>query len=326
MLKRRWCALLGAQKLPPDHHAVFRAITAYSVVERRAVYERLGLFGPKRKAKDGTDIPGYLKSKADFPIQLCSGKEFQSVVAGGNGSKSLIEVNKKPYGIPQGSPISDLLANFYLLEFDGEVADRVAALGGRYFRYSDDILIVVPVAAPCAIGLEEWVRLRIAMHGPQLRIKADKCAVFEFRGAPVGQEWTRVSGKQGKNGLEYLGFRYDGQHAFLRDSTLSNLQRKAVASAKRLAHSLVKMHPGKGADDILALFNLSAFLQRYGRVHDFESKAHEVRNWTFWTYAKRASSVMGPPGGPIFRQLRNHRRHFREAVRRALEARLTASA
>lgn len=324
-LKRRWCDLLGVAKLPADHFKVFEAITSYSAVNRLSVYERLGFVGPKRKARDGTDIVGYLRRREDIPVQLCTGDQFRATIAGGGGSKSLITTNRKPYGIPRGSPISDLLANVSLFEFDRAVAQRVNALGGRYFRYSDDILIVAPISSSQALELEEWVRFSIADHGPKLKIKPEKSAVFEYLGTGSDQTWQHVMGQQGRNGLEYLGFRYDGRKIFLRNSTISNLHRKAAASAKRLAYSLVRQYPGKSAGEILDAFNLSAFIQRFGRVREFETKAYDIRNWTFWTYARRASAAMGTLGTPIHGQLRNHRRHLHEHIRRALERRLGTS-
>ena len=41
-LRRLWLRLIGMQRLPEDHDAVFRAVTAYAVADRDAVYERLG--------------------------------------------------------------------------------------------------------------------------------------------------------------------------------------------------------------------------------------------------------------------------------------------
>ena len=101
LLKAAWCDLLGVSKLPEDHFKVFRAITKYSVVEKQAVYERLGYFGIKRKSKLGKVTRGYLVPYSKMPRQLCSGQEFRKKIAGGDGSKSLIEVNLRTYGIPQ---------------------------------------------------------------------------------------------------------------------------------------------------------------------------------------------------------------------------------
>lgn len=319
LLKNAWCSLLRKERLPSDHFRVFKAITEYTVVDRDILFERLGYIGIKHVSKTGAPIKGYIVNKASIPKRLCTGADFREKVAGGNGEPSLIRKHWKPYGIPQGSPISDLLANFYLLEFDTAIKSRVDELGGRYYRYSDDILIVAPISPDKACELEQWVREQIGAHGSKLRIKPEKSAIFSYIEDGNDQKWTRLIGAQGANGLEYLGFRYDGRSIFLRDSTLSGLQRKATLSAIRVARRLLKQFPEKSAEAILNDINLSAFLQRYGRVQDFENKADDVNNWTFWTYATKAAQITRPLGLPIYRQMRNYRRNMRARLKRALQ-------
>ncbi len=52
--------------------------------------------------------------------------------------------NKGQKGIPQGSPISALLSNIYMLEFDVLVKEKIMECKGSYFRYCDDILCIIP--------------------------------------------------------------------------------------------------------------------------------------------------------------------------------------
>lgn len=311
-LKQLWCRLLGAERLPPDHFQVFRAITSYADVDKLAVYERLGHFGAKRTTSAGKVIPGYLTSKAAIPRRLCSGAEFRAKIAGNGEGKTLIRPNHKTYGIPQGAPISDLLANLYLLDFDVEMRERVEALGGRYMRYSDDILIVVQEDEAGAKGLEEIIYARIRAYGRKLAIKPSKTAVFEFRRTDNGQTCrhvfdpkTSLEGK--KNGLEYLGFRYDGRRIYLRDSTISNLRRKVTMAARRRAAAHVRRYSDKDLSALLVSFDYNGFLQGFGRVEKFEEKADDYRNWTFWTYARRAIDILGSRGRPIARQLARHK-------------------
>ena len=50
----------------------------------------------------------------------------------------------KDHQIPQGSSISAVLANIYMIEADKKINEYVVSLGGMYRRYSDDFIVVVP--------------------------------------------------------------------------------------------------------------------------------------------------------------------------------------
>lgn len=304
LLREKWCALLGQPELPPDHAAVFRAITKYSVVDRDAAYERLGYLSwmPKGASK----IPVYTTGFRDMPRQLCSNAEFREKICGKGGKyPSLIKQNPDNFGIPQGSPISDMLANLYLMDFDTALKAYVEPLGGTFFRYSDDIIIILPGDDIQAFAARDFAMSEIKKHGSNIQIKKSKTSVLQYFPAPKGQSFLKLDGEQGSNGLEYLGFRYDGRFVFLRDATLSRLYRKLTKSLRAEAHSLVKRYPGKNAAFVESKFKPSSFMQRYGRVEDFDSSA-SYDTWTFWTYAKRAIETFGPLGHPIGGQLKNY--------------------
>ena len=312
LLKSIWCDLLNVEKLPEDHYRIFRTITRYAVVEKQAVYERLGYYGAKPKLKSGRITSGYLVPYNKMPKQLCTGRDFRQKIAGGDGSKSLIRVNPKTYGIPQGSPISDLLANMYLLNFDCAVRKILDGLGGSYLRYSDDILLISPGGEKEGMALAEEIRGMIGKFGSKLVIKEKKSSVFVFTNKGKAQDFKIVQGTQGKNGVEYLGFRFDGKKIFIRDSTLSNLYRKVAGSSRYAAISLVKRYPGRDYTFLESHFDYEKLVQNFGRVKDFGELGDDYRNWTFWTYARRAAKIFGPLGSPIHRQLRA----FRENVKR----------
>jgi len=306
-----WSRMVGKKKLPPDHLRVFLAVTKYAVVDKHKVYERLGHFGPKRKTKSRKVISGYLTPFAKMPTQLCTGKTFRQKIAGGNGTKSLIEKNFKPYGIPQGSPISDLLANLYLLDFDRIVADWAKNIGGDYYRYSDDILFIIPGDRSIGLALMAKVQYLIKTFGSKLEIKESKSSIIEFEVSGDHQKFKLVKGTQGKNGLEYLGFRFDGHYAYIRDSTLSNLYRKVVRSARREAIALAKRYTNKSAVQLTAIYDYDRLIKRFGRVENFGEIHDDYKNWTFWTYARRAATVFGSLGQPILGQLKRYRQNIR---------------
>ena len=125
-LKAAWSKLLGVDRLPDDHYAVFRAVTKYCFVDRERLSRVLQL-DPENPRADGRR-------------RICSPREFRELVRG-NG---LCVVNRSGVGIPQGSPISSVLANLYMLEFDTAMNKFVSEHSGFYRRYCDDLLLVLP--------------------------------------------------------------------------------------------------------------------------------------------------------------------------------------
>ncbi|RZM37303.1 MAG: reverse transcriptase, partial [Sphingomonas sp.] len=322
LLRQKWCALLGVADLPNDHRAVFRAITRYAIVDRDAAYERLGYL--TWQAKGSSRIPVYTTGFKDMPRQLCSNAEFREKICGkGETFASLIETNKDNFGIPQGSPISDLLANLYLIDFDSALETYVDAIGGAFFRYSDDIIIIIPGGDAEAVAARDFAMAEIKMHGSKIVIKESKTSVLRYYPAPGGQAFEKLHGEQGENGLEYLGFRYDGKSAYLRDSTLSRLYRKVTRSIRAEARALVRRYPGKDQAYIEGKFNAPEFMQRYGRVADFDPRS-DYDSWTFWTYAKRAIETFGPLGKPIGGQLKNYGKIVRTRMKHEIGKALAA--
>ncbi|MBY5608747.1 reverse transcriptase [Rhizobium leguminosarum] len=327
-LREVWGDLLGVSRLPEDHFRVYQAITKYAYVELEEAYERLGFYGEKKDGH-GKTRPGFLRSLKEMPIQLCDGRSFRAKIASDGGLPSIIKTNKEGMGVPQGAPLSDLLANAYLLEFDKFVRDLCAKVGGTYFRYSDDILIVAPISVEKALDMEEHVRAAISALGKGLVIKEAKSAIHRFEGGNGRQNISVIKAfdKDDKpmpsKPFEYLGFRYDGCSVFIRDKTMSNLHRKIASVCRASAIKMVKRYQGKAADEILEMADLERLIQAFGPVEDFRSKASDYRAWTFTTYAKRASRAMGTLGKPIARQLGGLRRSIKTRLAAELQRALS---
>lgn len=319
-LREVWAELLGVERLPDDHFKVYQAITRYAHVDVLKAYTRLGFYGEKTD-RHGKVRAGYLKPRKEIPVQLCDGRTFQAQIARSPTQPSIIEVNNLGVGVPQGAPLSDLLANAYLLEFDKYLRDVCTRYGGRFFRYSDDILVIAPISEADAVALETEIRGAISTYGKGLLIKEDKSAIhrFEVNGDRQTVHTVKASDKEGKpmpnKPFEYLGFRYDGRHVFIRDKTMSNLHRKITSVCRAAAIRQVKRYQGKSVHDILALTNIEKLIQAFGSVEGFRDKAADYRSWTFTTYAKRASKTMGALGKPIERQMKS----LRSAIRKKLE-------
>jgi Reverse transcriptase (RNA-dependent DNA polymerase) len=304
-IKQIWCDLLGVAELPADHYAVFKNITKYHFVDQRAAYRRLGYFGLRER--NGEMIDGFLRPYRDMPKQLCSNADFRAKICGGDPAyASLIQENDKPHGVPQGAPISDLIANFYLLDFDVVMEGYARAWGGRYMRYSDDILLILPGGASEAIAAIAFAVGEMRNHGPELRIKDSKTCVAQFERVANGLRFRHLPQRPdepAKNGFEYLGFRYDGRCVYVRDSTISRFFGKVAGAAKRDGRRHVEANPAIDAVDLIRTFDFSLFSQRFSRVKK-SNLTDDYRSWTFYSYLKRAAEAFGSKGERIFKQAR----------------------
>ncbi len=205
-LKHEMCALLGVHRLPDDWYAVFRAITKWSFVERAQAYAALRL--DERVSRSER-------------LSLCSPAEFRSTIA------PLIATNKAGKGVPQGSPISALLSNVYLAQFDLQMSQLASTVGGSYRRYSDDILWIVP--GDYADVVETKTHDGLADLTLELNdVKTDRV------------EFSRDSRSAAR--LQYLGFEFDGCSISLRSSTLARYHQRmnravCAATAASRAHA-----------------------------------------------------------------------------------------
>lgn len=319
-IKRIWCDLLGVAELPADHYAVFKNITKYSFVDQRSTYRRLGYFGLRNL--NGQMVDGFLMPFRDMPKQLCSNADFRAKICGGDPAHqpSLVQKNTLPHGVPQGAPISDLIANFYLLEFDRVMAEYVKVRGGRYMRYSDDILLILPGGETEASEAIAFAMTEVRKHGPELRIKEAKTCVALFRRVLGGMSFQHLPqhpDERAKNGFEYLGFRYDGRSVYVRDSTISRFYGKVAGAAKRDGRRHAVANPTADAGDLISSFDFPLFSQRFSRVKK-SNLTSDYRSWTFYSYLKRSAEAFGPKGDRILRQARGFDNFMRERVAGAI--------
>ena len=165
-LKKGWQNVLECERLPDDHFAVFKALTRFSTVDRRACLKRLGL-------------PAAARDKDLKRPPLCSISEFRDLIRGDAGGVSNLVVPWiRDYRIPQGTPLSAMAANISMLDFDFAVNDYVQKHGGFYRRYSDDILVVVPVAHRSRAT--DFVKQALRSMAGGLRLNHDKTLEVEF--------------------------------------------------------------------------------------------------------------------------------------------------
>lgn len=315
-----WEKLLGSQ-LPPDHEAVFRSITKYAVVDYDKMIDRLRLHQNQntgsRRQKRQRRIDEIRRSGFK---QLCSPKEFREIIIGRDGSgKSLIQKNGYAFGIPQGTPISDLVANFYLIDFDDEMHRWASVRGGTYRRYSDDIIVVIPKNRVFSnLDVKHHLQSRISDYGEKIKIQDKKVSIVEFSVDGEGLMFSHIFGRSSRNGLEYLGFQFNGKTVQLKHSTLSNAWRKMKRQAYGHAVAFVKRYRDKGSAWILANYPNKALETHILRDVTFNQDTG-YDTWTFVKYVRRASRSFVGYNPEFSRQTRRYRRYTNVIIDAALK-------
>lgn len=202
LLKEKWCKLLHLKTLPDDHYKIFRFITNRSLVSRESLIKEFQI--PKRNA---------LQKMKDR--RICSPSDFRDRVRG----KGLIE--KSHEGIAQGSPISALLSNLFLIDFDQEIKDTLKPLNCIYYRYCDDILVLAPKEVD--LDIEKLIKNKVSEN--KLMINEDKTEIVKFS---IQDNKVKL-----EKPLQYLGFMFDGNSKYIRSGSISQYLRKARLAIKR---------------------------------------------------------------------------------------------
>lgn len=215
VLKANWTRLLDCDRLPEDHYKVYSSLTRFASVDKEDLYKELGL------SLNSRTLNNRLK-------RLCTVKEFRDKVR----KNKLVTFNKKREGIPQGSPISGLLSNIYMMDFDEVVSNYLTGINGKYFRYCDDMIFVFDVSDK--LKVEHLIKSEIQKL--KLPINSAKTQEIEFQNGlsifnPLNINYSNPCK------LQYLGLLFDGRDVYLRETGLSKYNRKLRKAIRmRTAH------------------------------------------------------------------------------------------
>src|SRR5690606_5759645 len=191
---------------------------------------------------------------------------------------SIIRKNKSGIGIPQGSSLSGLIANFYLLDVDTNLIDSLKKIGASYRRYSDDIAIVAPPGVNPEIVVE-MVSDCLQSVGLSINLTKTEVSVFE------STDGLLVADRR----FQYLGFTFDGQKKLVRDSSLNRYFTKMTLAIRAARISAEKK---------------SIPLDRVFLRRHYKTYTHKGFGRNFVRYAYKAANKMNAP--EIRRQLRGH--------------------
>lgn len=312
-LEEKWLEVMEFDKLPDDHAAVFKAMTEYRFVDKDACYETLGLFEWKGTKRKLLKCPHRLFREQKM---LCDKKDYRNKIVGAG----LVKANSYqgstiPQGIPQGSPMSDILANIYMIDFDRRMSNLAAELGGYYRRYSDDILWICAVEHAERVGFE--IAAEIARQGSStLSLHLDKTTRTQF---------FRTEGGLTSSGhlFSYLGFSFDGRIARYRERTISNYQRNATQSVYSFVRRAYEKHKASGISFERAL-NVSQIFHKVGfanRAYNAKRRADgDKPEANFMTYHLRAAAIFNSDDGAQYKLSAEQLRHYKLFIKKKIQS------
>ena len=331
-LREAWGELINPEnsQLPKDHFNVYKNITRFSYVDIVDIFEEFkNRIYTQKRGKSGKMLPVKQKSISQIKfmrnqnaIAFCKKKEFLKV------KNKLLKNSKKvhkngelvyrDFGIPQGSPISSILANIYLLKFDKIVNDYIKNIG-IYRRYSDDMIVVCPIDHK-----DKVIELMMEkIKDFDLEIQESKNQIFHFK----REEGNLICGQAFEEEINYdknfiyLGFEFDGSHTLIRSASLSGYYRKMKRSVKRAKkHSAKRHNKNKGEifkRRLLKKYTYKGATRRRKWIKDPITDhfvKSEFYDWgNFLSYAYKASRCMD--NNKIEGQLKNHWKKINELLK-----------
>lgn len=254
ILKNKWCKVLGAMDLPIDQYKVFRSLTKYSYISKDSILRHF-----KINLKESKNWNSLL----DLIPDNLAGEKFTDKF--NLLRKRKLVVTNRPKisqgtvsfrGIPQGSPMSAVLSNIYLIDFDQKLYELGKKMNFSYRRYCDDLLLICEPDK--ASEINRIVLEEIALY--KLKIQPKKTELIEFRpsmaGTIRGYNAKKINSLQPalnnkteqqffKN-LQYLGFEFSGTSIYIRPGSLSRYFRKMKG---RIIKSVMMAYSDKSNED-----------------------------------------------------------------------------
>lgn len=231
----------------------------------------------------------------------------------------MIHKNEHDAGIPQGLPISAVLANIYMWRFDRTIFDYLKSIGGYYRRYSDDIII------GCESNNRDEVLsiLQELISKEDLTIAEEKTSVFSVKKEDGRLKVTDE--KTNKNSvIEYLGLSFDGNVIRLKNKSISKYYHKMKRTVNAKTHYAIKKTDKTGGvlfvrqllKKYTPIGSKRHFIFRRSRLDTSRFLNTGVKSFgNFWTYAQKAAKICNSPA--IAHQLIRNKRILRTRILKA---------
>lgn len=299
LLKKAWKNVMGYEHMPDDVYNVFKSITRYSYMNEKALFQECknhiicqNVIGYKKRRVKRLS---YLRDKGT--VAFCDKSDIHHL-----RDFHLIQTRKKTdvQGIPQGLPISAVLANVYMFDFDKKIKEEICKTGGIYRRYSDDIIIVCPINE--GTKWKEYVCSEIKKL--KLTIEPHKTNLFSF--IPLHDKNVcshEIVGEKKK--LEYLGFSFDGNRILLKDAGLGKYYMKFDLNLRRTfyksTHTNNKYWGSVFENKLIKKFSYAGAKTHKKRIRSktdkskFDLSPNYRTHGNYLTYVRKASKIMDSP-------------------------------
>lgn len=213
-LKKMMCEVLGVERLPQDYFSVFKNITRFSSWDWKDIVKAAG----ENIAERG------VRKKINSKETVLTKEQFQK-------NKKDIKKNISGVGVPQGSPISAVLSNIYMIKFDKDIKRYVTSKGGIYMRYSDDFIIVLPYERDAEIAdFTSYIFSYVESMKGLIDLQKEKTSCYTYKDEVI------YEGDQ-PSSINYLGFLFDGKNIRIRPRAITKYYYRMRRKANTIGRS-----------------------------------------------------------------------------------------
>ena len=292
LIKKQWSRVMKFDNgLPDRHFTIFKNITKFSYIDSKKLECVLNIdiqkiYNKNNKIRKESITSGKCNQK--LRLKLCNDSNFKKFVVPN------LEKNDEK-GIPQGSPISDVIANIYMIDFDLSMKKFANQHNGYYKRYSDDILFVCPQEYQAKTV--DFIHAQISLI--KLNISEGKTLISIFRKTAEELTYLTYKGKSQKiikKPFEYLGLSFDGKIKNIRNTTISNFYCRLTARIKKevyIATQKLLERPNKQLTYEEIYKRISFDMIRNSYMKNKEKNVDKEFSGNFYTYVERVAEITG---------------------------------
>ncbi|MFR3627981.1 MAG: reverse transcriptase/maturase family protein [Lachnospiraceae bacterium] len=275
-LKKMMCEVLGVERLPQDYFSVFKNITRFSSWDWKDIVKAAG----ENIAERG------VRKKINSKETVLTKEQFQK-------NKKDIKKNISGVGVPQGSPISAVLSNIYMIKFDKDIKRYVICKGGIYMRYSDDFIIVLPYERDAEIAdFTSYIFSYVESMKGLIDLQKEKTSCYTYKDEVI------YEGDQ-PSSINYLGFLFDGKSIRIRPRAITKYYYRMCRKAHAIGHSNWISSKGR---------RISA-----KELYSIYSRNDEKQ--TFIDYARKAKGILKLNDQEANALIKHHKRKIAMAIK-----------